>query len=38
MFCPFCGTDNAEGIKRFDKLVFGSQSIKIQTAGNLIAA
>ena len=34
----YSNVDNAEGIKRFDKLVFGSQSIKIQTAGNLIAA
>lgn len=33
----YSNVDNAEGIKRFDKLVFGSQSIKIQTAGNLIA-
>ena len=34
----YSNVDNAEGIKRFDKLVFGSQSVKIQTAGNLIAA
>lgn len=34
----YSNVDNAEGIKRFDKLVFGSQSIKIQAAGNLIAA
>ena len=34
----YSNVDNAEGIKRFDKLVFGSQSIKIQNAGNLIAA
>ena len=34
----YSNVDNAEGIKRFDKLIFGSQSIKIQTAGNLIAA
>lgn len=33
----YSNVDNAEGIKRFDKLVFGSQSVKIQTAGNLIA-
>ena len=33
----YSNVDNAEGIKRFDKLVFGSQSIKIQNAGNLIA-
>ena len=34
----YSNVDNAEGIKRFDKLVFGSQAVKIQTAGNLIAA
>ena len=34
----YSNVDNSEGIKRFDKLVFGSQSVKIQTAGNLIAA
>ena len=34
----YSNVDKAEGIKRFDKLVFGSQSLKIQTASNLIAA
>ena len=34
----YSNMDNADGIKRFDKLVFGSQSLKIQTAGNLIAS
>lgn len=34
----YSNVDNADGIKRFDKLVFGSQALKIQTAGNLIAA
>ena len=34
----YSNVDNAEGIKRFDKLVFGSQALKIQNAGNLIAA
>ena len=34
----YSNVDNAEGIKRMDKLVFGSQAIKIQKAGDLIAA